>query len=293
MKSGFVGIIGRPNVGKSTLLNSIIGKKIAIVSNKSQTTRNNIQGIYNDRETQIIFLDTPGIHKPLNKLGRYLNKQAYISLNDIDVVLFMIDASEHLGKGDKFVLTKLKEITTPVILVLNKIDKLNKEEIIKKIEEYKDLYNFEEIIPISALNKDNINTLIKLIKKFLKDNTKYYHNNEITIQSSDFIISELIREKVLELTEEEIPHSIACIVEKIKEKKDIVEINAVIVVERDSQKKIIIGKQGQMIKEIGIKARLDIEDFYNKKVYLELFVQVKKNWRDKDKYLNEFGYNIK
>jgi GTP-binding protein Era len=293
MKSGFVSIIGRPNVGKSTLLNSIMGKKIAIVSNKSQTTRNNIQGIYNDKDTQIIFVDTPGIHKPLNKLGRYLNKQAYVSLNDVDVVLFMVDAGERLGKGDRFVLSKLKEITTPVILVLNKIDKLSKEEIIKKIEEYKDLYNFEEIIPISALNKDNIDTLIKLIKNFLKDNIKYYHNNEVTIQSNEFIISELIREKVLQLTEEEIPHSIACVVENIKEKKNIVEIDAVIIVERDSQKKIIIGKQGQMIKEIGIKARLDIEDFLNKKVYLELFVRVEKNWRDKEKYLNEFGYNKK
>lgn len=291
MKSGFVGILGRPNVGKSTLLNTIIGKKIAITSNKVQTTRNNIQGIYNEKDTQIVFVDTPGIHKPLNKLGKYLNDHAYYSMSDVDVILLLVDASEGLGKGDKFVLDKIKQVNNPVILVLNKIDKLKKEEIIKKIEEYKNLYDFAEIIPVSALSKDNIDTLIKLIKNYLTDEIKYFHDGDITTQSEKFLISELIREKVLEMTEEEIPHSIACVIEKMKEKKDIIEINAVIVVERDSQKKIIIGKQGSMIKEIGTKARIDIENSLNKKVYLELFVQVKKNWRDKEKYLMEFGYN--
>lgn len=290
MKSGFVGIIGRPNVGKSSLLNSIMGKKIAITSNKPQTTRNNIQGIYNDQETQMVFVDTPGIHKPKNKLGKLLNKEAYFSMNDTDVILFVVDISTPLGKGDKFIIDMLNEINKPVILVLNKIDRLPKEQILLKIAEYKDLYNFVEIVPISAIKKDNIDRLLDVIKKYLNDNMRYYDEGTYTNSSTEFIIAELIREKILNLTDEEIPHSITCIVEKIEYEKNIVNINGLIIVDRESLKKIIIGKQGTMIKEIGTLARNDIELLLGKKVYLELYVKVLPKWRDKDRYLQQLGF---
>jgi len=290
MKSGFVGLIGRPNVGKSSLLNIILGKKIAITSNKPQTTRNIIQGIYNDEDTQIVFVDTPGIHKPKNKLGKILNKESYYSIQDVDVILLLIDITEKFGRGDKFVLEVLKDIEKPVILVLNKIDKLNKDEILVKINEYKDLYNFAEIVPISALKKDNTDRLLEVIKKYLTDNIKYFDDNTYTSSSTEFIISELIREKILDLTEEEVPHSITCLIEKMEILDDIVNINALIVVDRESLKKIIIGKQGSMIKEIGSKARMDIELLLDKKVYLELYVKVMPRWRDKEKYLNQLGF---
>lgn len=290
MKSGFVSLVGRPNVGKSTLLNSILGKKIAITSNKPQTTRNIIQGIYNDDDTQIVFVDTPGIHKPKNKLGKMLNKEAYFSIQDVDVVLFLIDITEKLGKGDLFVIDVLKNINKPVILVINKIDMVSKEQILLTIDEYRNLYDFEEIVPISALKKDNVLRLVNVIKKYLKDEIKYFDDNTITSSSKEFIISELIREKILYLTDEEVPHSVTCVVESIKDEGNVVNINALIVVDRESLRKIIIGKQGSMIKEIGTKARLDIEEFLGKKVYLELFVKVLPKWRDKDKYLNELGF---
>ncbi len=290
MRSGFVSLVGRPNVGKSTLLNSILGKKIAITSNKPQTTRNIIQGIYNDDDTQIVFVDTPGIHKPKNKLGKMLNKEAYFSIQDVDVVLFLIDITEKLGKGDLFVIDVLKNINKPVILVINKIDMVSKEQILLTIDEYRNLYDFEEIVPISALKKDNVLRLVNVIKKYLKDEIKYFDDNTITSSSKEFIISELIREKILYLTDEEVPHSVTCVVESIKDEGNVVNINALIVVDRESLRKIIIGKQGSMIKEIGTKARLDIEEFLGKKVYLELFVKVLPKWRDKDKYLNELGF---
>ena len=290
MRSGFVSLVGRPNVGKSTLLNSILGKKIAITSNKPQTTRNVIQGIYNDDDTQIVFVDTPGIHKPKNKLGKMLNKEAYFSIQDVDVVLFLIDITEKLGKGDLFVIDVLKNINKPVILVINKIDMVSKEQILLTIDEYRNLYDFEEIVPISALKKDNVLRLVNVIKKYLKDEIKYFDDNTITSSSKEFIISELIREKILYLTDEEVPHSVTCVVESIKDEGNVVNINALIVVDRESLRKIIIGKQGSMIKEIGTKARLDIEEFLGKKVYLELFVKVLPKWRDKDKYLNELGF---
>ena len=290
MKSGFVGIIGRPNVGKSSLLNSIMGKKIAITSNKPQTTRNNIQGIYNDKDTQMVFVDTPGIHKPKNKLGKLLNKEAYFSMNDTDVILFVADISTPLGKGDKFIIDMLNEVNKPVILVLNKIDRLSKEQILLKIAEYKDLYNFTEIVPISAIKKDNIDRLLDVIKKYLNDNMRYYDEETYTNSSTEFIIAELIREKILNLTDEEIPHSITCIVEKIEYEKNIVNINGLIIVDRESLKKIIIGKQGTMIKEIGTLARNDIELLLGKKVYLELYVKVLPKWRDKDRYLQQLGF---
>ena len=290
MKSGFVGIIGRPNVGKSSLLNTIMGKKIAITSNKPQTTRNNIQGIYNDEETQMVFVDTPGIHKPKNKLGKLLNKEAYFSMNDTDVILFVVDISTPLGKGDKFIIDMLNEINKPVILVLNKIDRLPKEQILLKIAEYKDLYNFVEIVPISAIKKDNVDRLLDVIKKYLNDNMRYYDEGTYTNSSTEFIIAELIREKILNLTDEEIPHPITCVVEKIEYEKNIVNINGLIIVDRESLKKIIIGKQGTMIKEIGSLARNDIELLLGKKVYLELYVKVLPKWRDKDRYLQQLGF---
>lgn len=291
MRSGFVTLVGRPNVGKSTLLNSIIGTKVAITSNKPQTTRNVIQGIYNEEDTQIIFVDTPGIHKPNHKLGTYLNKQAYTSINDVDVILFLVSAKEELGSGDKFVLEKIKEANKPVILVINKIDGLSKEEIFNKINEYKDLYPFSDIVPVSALKKSNTNELIKVIKNYLTDEIKYYDDNFITNKPITFTISEIVREKVFHLTNEEVPHSLTCIVENMEKNNNTYHINVAIIVDRDSLKKIIIGKQGSMVKEIGIRARKELEEVLGKKVYLEIFVKVIKKWRDKEKYLQEFGFN--
>lgn len=290
MKSGFVSIIGRPNVGKSTLLNNILGKRIAITSDKPQTTRNMIQGIYNDSDNQIVFVDTPGIHKAKNKLGRVLNKQAYFSINDVDIVIMVVDISEKIGNGDKFVIDILKNIEKPVFLVINKIDKLPREEILKKIDDYQKLYDFTEIIPVSARKRDNIDRLIEVIKKYLPDNIKYFDDNTLTSSSPEFIISEFIREKVLDLTEEEVPHSVTCLVEDISEEEDILNISVSIIVDRENLKKIIIGKNGSKIKEIGIRARKDIEEYFDKKVYLDLFVKVVPKWRDKEKFLNMIGY---
>lgn len=290
MKSGFVSLVGRPNVGKSTLLNSIIGKKVAITSNKPQTTRNIIEGIYNDKDIQIVFVDTPGIHKPKYKLGKYLNKQAYYSINDVDIVVLLVDGSEELGKGDLYIIEKLKEINKPVILVINKIDKIKKEDILLKIAEYKDLYPFKEIVPLSALKKDNIKTLVDVLTKYLPDNIKYFDDDTYTNKQLEFLVSEIVREKVFNLTKEEVPHSVTCVVEQIKKEKDNYSINVAIIVDRDSLKKIIIGKQGNMIKEIGIEARKDLEELLENKVYLELFVKTIKDWRDKEKYLQEFGF---
>ncbi len=290
MKSGFVSLIGRPNVGKSTLLNEIVGAKVAITSSKPQTTRNIIQGIYNDEESQIVFVDTPGIHKPSHKLGKLLNKQAYYSIDDVDAILFLVDASDTLGPGDKYILDKLKEVDKPVLLILNKIDKISKEKILEKIIEYKDLYDFKEIIPVSALKNNNVHDVITTLKKYVKDDVVYYDSNTITNQSTQFLISELVREKIFTLTEEEVPHSITCVTEQIEKSQNSVHIHVAIIVERDSLKRIIIGKNGSMIKEIGRLARLDIETLLGKKVYLELFVKTIKKWRDKEKYLREFGY---
>ena len=291
MKSGFVSIIGRPNTGKSTLLNSIVGEKIAIISEKPQTTRNLIQGIYNEEDCQIVFVDTPGIHKPTHKLGQYLNKQAYISIDDVDVILFLVDAKEKIGPGDKFIIDRLKTTTKPVILVINKIDKLSKEEIYNKIVEYKDLMTFAEIVPLSALKDNNIDTLIKVLKNYLPDNVKYFEDNQITNRSTSFLISEIVREQVFNLTGDEIPHSVTCVVERVGHKKGSTIINVAVIVDRDALKKIIIGKHGQKIKDIGMKARPYIEELLNEPVYLELYVKTIEKWRDKEKYLAEFGYN--
>lgn len=291
MKSGFVSFIGRPNVGKSTLLNSILKKKVVITSNKPQTTRNLIQGIYNEDDTQIVFVDTPGIHKAHNKLGRALNKQAYFTINDVDIIIMVVDITEKVGSGDKFVIDILKNVQNkPVFLVINKIDKLPREEILSKIEEYMSLYNFTEVIPVSARKKDNVDRLIEVIKKYLPDNIKYFDSGTITNSSPEFTISELIREKVLELTDEEVPHSVTCVVDELYEEEKIINIGASIIVDRENLKKIIIGKNGNMIKEIGIRARKDIEEYFGKQVYLDLFVKVIPKWRDKEKFLNMIGY---
>lgn len=290
MKSGFIGLVGRPNVGKSTLLNAIIGHKVAITSDKPQTTRNVIQGIRTDEDSQMVFVDTPGIHKPKNKLGRILNKEAYYSLEDVDVVLFLVDITEPLGKGDMFVIDVLKKVEVPVILVINKIDKLPKEEILKKIDQYKDLYNFDEIVPISARKMDNVDRLITVLKSKLTDNIKYYDEDMYTDKPVNFMVSELIREKILELTFEEVPHSVSVITDSMEYGRDSVNIKATIVVDRENLKRILIGKNGTMIKEIGTRARMDIEPFLGRKVYLELFVKVIPKWRDREKFLNEIGY---
>ncbi len=290
MKSGFVGIIGRPNVGKSTLINSIIGRKVAITSNKPQTTRNIIQGIYNEDKVQIVFVDTPGIHKPQNKLGKTLNKEAYYSINDTDIILFLVDAYEGLGKGDIYILDKLKNANKPVILVINKIDKITHEEILNRINDYKDLYDFAEIIPVSAITKSNIDDLIDTLKKYLPDNIKYYNEDSITNKSIDFLMSEIVREKVFNFTDEEVPHSITCVTDSVEVGKTSYNIRISIIVDRDSLKKIIIGKQGEMIKKIGIESRKDLEALLGRNVYLELFVKTVKKWREKEKYLSEFGF---
>ena len=291
MKSGFVSIVGRPNVGKSTLLNAIMGKKIAITSSTAQTTRNIIQGIYTKDDLQIIFVDTPGIHKPQNKLGTVLNKQAYYSLSDVDVILFLVDVTQKFGKGDNFILEKLKENDIPVILVLNKIDKISYDKLLPLIDEYKDLFPFKEIVPLSAMKSKNIEELIKVITNYLTDDVKYYDDDTVTNVSEYFSVAELVREKVLYFTEQEVPHSVTCLVDDISEDKYNISIIASVIVDRENLKKILIGKNGSMIKKIGIEARQDIERFLDKKVYLDLKVKVVENWRDKEHFLNQtLGY---
>ena len=290
MKCGFVSLVGRPNVGKSTLLNSILKTKVAIISNKPQTTRNVIQGIYNDDDSQIIFVDTPGIHKPNDKLGTLMNKKAYTYTEGVDVILFLVDISKGFGKGDKFILDKFKEKDAVVFLLLNKIDLVkDKSVLLERINELKELYDFKEIIPISALKDDNIKLLIDCIKKYLPESEAIYSEEELTNVTTRFIISEFVREKILELTRDEVPHTVTCYVENYEEDEKTVHIQVLIVVDRDNIKKIIIGKQGQMLKEIGTRARHDMEEFLGKKVYLETYVKTLKNWRDQEKYFLELG----
>ncbi len=291
MRSGFISIIGRPNVGKSTLINELVGEKITITSDKPGTTRNLIQGVYTTDNVQIVFVDTPGIHKPINKLGNKLNRMSYYSVDDVDAIILVIDASSELGKGDMFVIDKLKNITKPVILVLNKIDKLTNEELIKRIDETKDLYTFAEIVPISALKKDNTERLLKIMENYLTDTVKYFPDNDITTISLEFRLCEIVREKILELTDDEVPHSVTCLLNDITEDERTINVYIDIIVDRESLKKIIIGKNGIMLKEIGMKARTDMEHILGKQVYLELYVKVLKKWRDKEKYLNELGFN--
>lgn len=288
MRCGFVSIVGRPNVGKSTLLNNLVGEKLAITSPVSGTTRNIINGIYNDDDSQIIFIDTPGIHKPKHKLDNLLNKKSYDNFYGVDIILFLIDAESGYGRGDEFILDKIKEIDAKKFIVLNKIDKIkDKSKIIKVIDEVKDKYDFDEIIPISAL-KDT-SELLKEIKKYLPVRNKIYEDEDFTNVSTRFIMSEYVREKLLLLTHDEIPHSISCYTEYFKDRGKTVDIKVLIVVDRDNIKKIVIGKGGSLLKKVGIEARRDMEKFLGKKVMLETYVKTIDNWRDEVKYFKELG----
>ncbi|WP_334071946.1 MULTISPECIES: GTPase Era [Paenibacillus] len=291
-KSGFVAIVGRPNVGKSTLMNQIIGQKIAIMSDKPQTTRNKIHGVYTSEEMQVVFLDTPGIHKRQSKLGDYMNTTALNTLGEVEAVLFLVDTAEGLGGGDRFIIERLKDVRTPVILVLNKIDRIQPEELLPIIEEYRKLYDFAEIVPISAKLGNNVNTLIEQIGKYLPEGPQYYPEDQVTDHPEQFVCAELIREKILHLTREEVPHSIAVTIEDMRvEDNGVVYISAVIFVERDSQKGIIIGKQGSLLKEVGKLARQDIENLLGSKIFLELWVKVKKDWRNQERILKDLGFH--
>ncbi|WP_066293347.1 GTPase Era [Bacillus sp. FJAT-29937] len=291
-KSGFISIIGRPNVGKSTFLNRVIGQKIAIMSDKPQTTRNKVQGVLTTNDAQFIFIDTPGIHKPKHKLGDFMMKVAQNTLKEVDVILFMVNASEGYGRGEEFILEKFQSIRTPIFLVINKIDLVHPDELMQMIDSYKEKYNFSEIIPISALEGNNVENLLGQIKKYIPEGPQYYPADQVTDHPERFIVSELIREKALHLTREEIPHSLAVLIDKMerRDEKDIVHVMATIIVERDSQKGIVIGKQGKMLKEIGQRARVDIENLLGSKVFLELWVKVQKDWRNKMSQLRDFGF---
>lgn len=290
-KSGFVAIVGRPNVGKSTFMNYVLGQKIAIMSDKAQTTRNKIQGVYTKDNAQIIFLDTPGIHKPKHELGEFMVKSAYSALKEVDAVLFMVNVSEKRGPGDDFIIEKLKGIKTPIFLVLNKIDLVTPEVLLERVESYKDALDFAGVFPISVLQGNNVNELMEALIAALPEGPQYYPADQITDHPEYFVVSELIREKILQLTQEEIPHSVAVTVDKMqKDEFDKVHVYANIIVERKSQKGIIIGKGGRLLKEIGTRARRDIQQLLGNKVYLELWVKVEKDWRKRKSNLQEYGY---
>lgn len=290
-KSGFVAIIGRPNVGKSTFMNYVLGQKVAIMSDKAQTTRNKIQGIYTSDEAQIIFLDTPGIHKPKHSLGEFMVESAYSALKEVDAILFMVNANEKRGPGDDFIIEKLKEIKTPIFLVLNKIDLITPDVVLERLESYQGSLDFKEIIPISVLQGNNVEQLMHTLIQTLPEGPQYYPSDQLTDHPEYFVVSELIREKILQLTKEEIPHSVAVTIDKMqKDEYDKVHVYANIIVERSSQKGIIIGKSGKLLKEIGIRARRDIEHLLGNKVYLELWVKVEKDWRKKKSHLQDYGY---
>lgn len=290
-KSGFVAIVGRPNVGKSTLLNRIVGQKIAIMSDKAQTTRNKIQGVYTTNKTQIVFIDTPGIHKPKHRLGDYMVEAAYSALHEVEVVLFMVAADQKRGKGDDMIIERLKKLNVPVYLVINKIDKIHPNDLLEQIDDFKSQMDFAQIIPISATQGNNFETLMNELEANMPDGPQYFPEDQITDHPEYFVVSELIREKILQLTRDEVPHSVAVVIDSMKRKPDEkVQIQATIIIERDSQKGIIIGKGGAMLKKIGTQARKDIEKLLGDKVFLELWVKVQKDWRDKQVYLTDFGY---
>ena len=289
MKSGFVSIIGRPNVGKSTLLNNIVNYHVAITSDKAGTTRNIIEGIYNDSESQIVFVDTPGINKPIDKLGKVLNKQSQSQQKEVDCILLVVDAKSGLGRGDREIIKNLNE-DIPTILVLNKIDAMEKEEIITRIVEYNDLFAFSDIVPVSARSGENVKTLISVVRKYLADDIKYFKADAITSSSIRFMISEYVREKLFNHLDQEIPHAITCFTTGYEEKERIVNVNVDIIVDRESLKKIIIGHNGEMLKNIGMESRKDIETLVGKKVYLELYVKCIPNWRDKEFILKDLGF---
>jgi GTPase len=291
-KSGFISIIGRPNVGKSTFLNRVIGQKIAIMSDKPQTTRNKVQGVLTLEDSQLIFIDTPGIHKPKHKLGDFMMKVAQNTLKGVDLILFMVNAEEGYGRGEEFIIEKFQSVNTPIFLIINKIDKVHPDELFKLIESYKEKHAFQEIVPISALEGNNVEHLLGVIKKYLPEGPQYYPADQVTDHPERFIVSELIREKALHLTREEIPHSLAVVIDKMERRqdKDVIHVMATVIVERDSQKGIVIGKQGSMLKEIGKLARIDIENLLGSKVFLELWVKVQKDWRNKMAQLRDYGF---
>ncbi|EKS24510.1 GTPase Era [Staphylococcus sp. HMSC072B07] len=290
-KSGFVSIIGRPNVGKSTFMNRVLGHKIAIMSDKAQTTRNKIQGVMTEDDAQIIFVDTPGIHKPKHKLGDYMMKVAKNTLSEVDAVIFMVNADEKIGRGDEYIMEMLKNVKTPVFLVINKIDLVHPDEIMPIIESYQKYMDFSETVPMSALEGLNVEHFIEVLKSYLPEGPQYYPDGQISDHPEQFVVGELIREKILHLTSEEIPHSIEVNVDRmVKQSEDKVRIEATIFVERDSQKGIVIGKGGKKLKEIGKRARLDIENLLGSKVYLDLWVKVQKDWRNKINFIRQMGY---
>ncbi len=291
-KSGFISIIGRPNVGKSTFINRVIGQKIAIMSDKPQTTRNKVQGVLTNNQAQFIFIDTPGIHKPKHKLGDFMMKVAQNTLKEVDVILFMVNAEEGYGRGEEFILEKFQNIKTPIFLIINKIDRIHPDKLLTVIDSYKEKYDFAEIVPISALEGNNVDHLLDVIMKYLPEGPQYYPADQVTDHPERFIITELIREKALHLTREEVPHSLAVVMEKLERQadKEMIHVMATIIVERDSQKGIVIGKQGKMLKEIGKRARVDIENLLGSKVFLELWVKVQKDWRNKASQLRDYGF---
>jgi len=289
-KSGFVTLIGRPNVGKSTLMNRLIGQKIAITSNKPQTTRNRIQTVLTTEEGQIVFVDTPGIHKAKNKLGEYMVNVAERTLNEVDVVLWLVEPTAFIGAGEKHIAEQLGKVKTPVVLVINKVDMVKKEEILGFIDAYRKIYDFAEIVPVSARNGDNTDELIKVILKYLPYGPQFYDEDTVTDQPERQIVAELIREKALHSLNDEIPHGIAVAIDAMKYRRKIVDIDATIICERDSHKGIIIGKQGAMLKKIGSTARYEIEKMLDMQVNLKLWVKVKKDWRDSDFLIKNFGY---
>lgn len=290
--SGFITVIGRPNVGKSTFINYVVGEKVSIISDKAQTTRHNIQGILTNEEMQIIFIDTPGIHKPRHRLGHFMVDVSLQTLNEVDIVLFMIDAVEGYGRGDQYILDHLQNVTKPVFLIINKVDQIHPDDLFPLIDQYRNKCEFEEIVPISAKNGNNISDLLNMLKSHLPRGPQYYAEEQTTDHSEQFRISELVREKVLFYTEEEIPHSVNVLISDYEEKgNNRVVIHATIITERESQKGILIGKQGSMLKRIGQQARRDIEQLIGKKVYLDLWVKVQRDWRNKQSLLNQYGYD--
>ncbi|KJS15230.1 MAG: GTPase Era [Peptococcaceae bacterium BRH_c4b] len=289
-KSGFAAIVGRPNVGKSTLANRLVGQKIAIVSDKAQTTRHKIHSIITRDDAQLVLLDTPGIHKPKHRLGEYMVEVALGALREVDLILFVVEA-EPPGPGDAFILEQLKQVTTPVLLVINKIDRLSRADLLPLIDNYSKLYGFREIVPVSALNGENTERFTDLMVSYLPEGPKYYPDDMVTDRPERFIMAELIREKVLHLTSQEIPHSVAVVVEEVEEKQNgLVSLSAVIYTERESQKGILIGKNGAMLKKIGQQAREEMEALFGSKIFLELWVKVKTDWRNKDIHIRNFGY---
>ena len=290
-KSGFVTLIGRPNVGKSTLMNYLIGQKIAITSNKPQTTRNRIQTVLTTEEGQIIFVDTPGIHKAKNKLGEYMVNVAERTLNEVDAVLWLVEPTTFIGAGEKHIADQLKKVTTPVILVINKVDSVKKEEVLASIAAYQDIYDFAAIVPVSARSGENTKELLKVVYQYLPYGPQFYDEDTITDQPERQIVAELIREKALHCLNEEIPHGIAVVIDSMKKKGKVMHIDATIICERDSHKGIIIGKQGSMLKKIGTAARIEIENLMDAKVNLQLWVKVRREWRDSELYMKNYGYN--